>query len=96
MADPDILAHRIQQCSVLFDEQCNKRHEAGAAEYGPVEFLKRNTLEMAMEEVIDLANYARYTFIKLALLNEDLSFEVANGGNPEIGVQSFKTTRFGE
>lgn len=49
-----------------------------------------NTLEMAMEEVVDLANYARMTYLKLYHLREFLAAK-ANAG-PEFGPQNFKPT----
>jgi len=58
----------IQQLSDQFEEMCRARHEMGAKTYGPVKFLEVDSVEMAMEEVADLANYARYTWIKLALI----------------------------
>lgn len=62
--DPEL----IQKLSEKFDEMCQRRHEMGHDKYGPVKFLEVNALGEAMNEVIDLANYARYTWIKLALL----------------------------
>jgi hypothetical protein len=60
----------LQQASEEFDRWCTERHERGAEEYGPTNFLEVDTLVMAMEEVADLANYARYTFIKLYILQK--------------------------
>jgi hypothetical protein len=42
--------------------------ELGAEKYGPAKFLAVDTLQEAMDEVLDLANYARMTYIKLYLL----------------------------
>jgi hypothetical protein len=58
----------LKKLSVQFDEFTLERHKLGAERYGAFKFLELDTLEMAMEEVADLANYARYTYIKLALL----------------------------
>lgn len=59
----------------------------GAKEYGPTGFLQADTLRMAMEEVIDLANYARYTYIRLALLKEGFQEEqeISTGVMPPEG-----------
>lgn len=57
-----------QRLSEEFDRMCQERHLMGAKKYGPVKFLRVDSLEEAAEEVVDLANYARYTFIKLRLL----------------------------
>lgn len=40
--------------------------------YGEAGFFHTDTLRMAMEEVVDLSNYARYTFIKLYVLQRAL------------------------
>jgi hypothetical protein len=58
----------IQHLSDMFDAECQARHEMGAEKYGPVKFMTVNSIEEAMAEIVDLANYARYTYIKLALL----------------------------
>lgn len=61
---------KIEQYSMMFDQACQERHDMGEQKYGTGTFLKVNTLEEAAFELIDLANYARYSFIKLMLLNE--------------------------
>lgn len=62
------LAELLTQADQAFVNSCQARHEKGEEKYGPMTFLEVDTLEMAMEEVVDLANYARYTFIKLYML----------------------------
>jgi hypothetical protein len=52
-----------------FFEMMQERHTKGEEKYGPIKFMEVNTLEEAMEEVVDLANYALYTFVKLFILN---------------------------
>jgi hypothetical protein len=55
------------------DEQANLRHLDGATKYGPLTFLGKDTLEEALEEVLDFINYARYTAVKIKLLQEYLA-----------------------
>jgi hypothetical protein len=62
------LPELIQALSNQFDAECQRRHEMGQVKYGPVRFLEVNALEEAMAEVVDLANYARYIWIKFALM----------------------------
>lgn len=62
------LAALIQQASNDLDEACLRRHEKGQEKYGELTFLENDTVEMAMEEVADMMNYLRYTWIKLWLL----------------------------
>lgn len=77
------IAEILQAASDEFDLRTAERHEAGAKKYGPGKFLEVNTLEEAMQEVLDLGNYARYTYIKLYLLNQYLDEE---HGETEINV----------
>jgi hypothetical protein len=62
----------------------------GAEKYGPVKFLEVDSLEMAMEEVIDLGNYARYTFIKLYLLQKALSKQLDKQQPDMLGRTAFQ------
>jgi hypothetical protein len=62
----------IASLSEEFDEQCTARHKHGAEKYGAGKFLTVDTLEEAMQEIVDLSNYARYTYIRLRLLQESI------------------------
>lgn len=66
------LLDKLEKYSEEFDLVCSTRHDMGAEKYGPGKFLTVDTLQEAIEEVIDLANYARYTFIKLRALQDKL------------------------
>lgn len=68
----EALGEAIAEASLQFDQMCQDRHNRGAEKYGPLKFLGANTLEEALEELVDLANYARYTFIKIWFLNQQL------------------------
>lgn len=68
-----------------FDDLCQARHDMGAEKYGPVNFLRIDSMEMAIEEVLDLSNYARYTYIKLRMLQEYVK-EVATAVGEDINV----------
>jgi hypothetical protein len=69
---PDASPEVIAQYSLMFDQACQERHDMGEEKYGPGKFLKVNTLAEAAYELIDLANYARYSFIRLMLVNDML------------------------
>src|ERR1700746_259191 len=43
------------------------RMELGEDKYGPLKFLEVDTIEEAMNEALDLANYARFIYITLYL-----------------------------
>jgi hypothetical protein len=58
----------ISHLSSRFDEVTQHRHMFGQEKYGPVKFLEIDSFEMALEELADLANYVRYSWIKLKLI----------------------------
>lgn len=66
------MQERINKFNTQFDEETYARFVAGEEKYGPGTWLKVDTLQHAIDEVLDLANYARFTYIKLRLLQEDL------------------------
>src|SRR5688500_3896530 len=69
-----------QVISEAFDAECQRKHDEGSTKYGAVRFMEVDSIAMAMEEVIDLANYARFTYVKLAMLQSwALQFELEIG-----------------
>lgn len=52
---------------------CIERYRAGNAKYGKFTFLEMPTIEMCKEEIADMANYLRFTFIKLVMLQDNIS-----------------------
>lgn len=76
------------QATNAFFDMMQERHNKGQEKYGPVKFMDVNTLVEAMEEVVDLANYALYTFVKLWVLNRQV--QKLQVDTPDlIGPQSF-------
>jgi len=71
----------------------------GEKKYGPGTWLGVDNLEMAIEEIIDLANYARFAFIKLRMLQEllvtDKSTEKPLKGMEMLGKDAFTSSREG-
>lgn len=65
----------LQQYSDEFDEMTLARHRKGAEKYGPGKFLSVDTMQEALYELADLANYARYTFIKIRTLQDRIALE---------------------
>jgi hypothetical protein len=78
----------IQGLSDEFDEVTRERHARGAEHYGPVKFLEVDTVQMALEELADFANYARYLYIKLRLL--EMGGERPTTGT--LGITGWKAT----
>lgn len=62
----------FQRLSDEFSELTFSRYKTGEKEYGPVAFLKNPVVKMAAEELADLANYARFAYIKLRIQEEIL------------------------
>lgn len=86
----------IAQLNVLFeqvDQEAYDRHYAGAEQYGPLKFLTADTLQEAYEEILDLINYARYTAVKVKLLQTFLSDQAAAvEGSETTGAGTFLPT----
>lgn len=57
------------------DERAFERHQMGSKEYGSLKFLEVDTIEYAIEEVLDLMNYMRFTYVKLRVLQDFLAHE---------------------
>lgn len=78
-----------REATELFFTMMQTRHEMGEQKYGAIKFMEVNTLEEAMEEVVDLANYAMYTFMKLYVLNTQLQKLLPEEGHEPLGAASF-------
>ena len=76
-----LLVELIEKASAEYERRLQERHSTGAEKYGPLAFFEKNTIEEAMEEVLDCSNYLRYTYIKLYLINIQLDAEL--GGSSE-------------
>jgi hypothetical protein len=77
------------QASNLFFHMMEERHEMGQQKYGAIKFMEVNTLKEAMEEVVDLGNYAMYTFLKLYVLNQQLQKLLPEEGHEPLGAAAF-------
>jgi hypothetical protein len=62
------LADHVERFGIEFDDACSDRMAYGKEKYGPGKFLVADTLQEAMFELMDLANYAKLTFIRIRLL----------------------------
>jgi hypothetical protein len=91
-----LLTLQIDHYNREFDDACQERHEAGAEQYGAGKFLIVDTLEEAMFEVVDLANYARYTYIKLKLLQHAIATQVPAGPDGQGFISVRKATAIKE
>ena len=81
----------LSDADEAFIVQCSDRMELGKEKYGPAKFLGVDTLQEAMDEVIDLANYARMTFVKLYLLQGSIQKIVSK--HPAADTEGFVSTK---
>ena len=90
----------LEQLNNEFFDLCEVRHNEGAKEYGSLNFLNVNLPEFIYEEMADIANYTRFLYIRVRLLEElanergiDLSAaftgEVREDDNVSFGTASF-------
>jgi hypothetical protein len=75
--EQEALADKVEAFSGEFDELCIARHDMGEKKYGPGKFLNVDTMDEALMEIVDLANYARYTYVKVRLLQDRIQAEEA-------------------
>lgn len=60
----------LEQYNTEFFDLCQQRTEQGAREYGELNFLNVNLPEYIYEELADMANYARFLYIRLRAIEE--------------------------
>ena len=84
----------LQQLSDEFDTLTANRHNQGSEEYGPLKFLEIPLMEYIYEELADCANYSRFLYIRLRILEEaanerglDLSAGRSQSRNAPAGVR---------
>ena len=89
------VVEKLQEYAVMFDQLCIVRHEAGQEEYGQFTFLENDIIRMMCEELADTANYARYQFIKLMILQERLAEQLSENQEQleQLGINTFRGTR---
>jgi hypothetical protein len=87
MLDASALQKLLRAADAEFDTRSAERLALGAEKYGAFKFLSVDTLEEAMQEILDLGNYARMTYIKLRLLKE----EIAAASVPQADTEGFKS-----
>jgi len=75
----------MELASAAFSDLTQERWLTGAKEYGDFAFLSNDTFEMLEEELADIANYARMTFIKVQLLKRVLA-EKATEADMDAGT----------
>lgn len=64
---------KINELSREFDQRCFNKHQLGEEKYGPGTWLGVDTLEHALDEMVDMANYIRMTYIKIRMLQEGIA-----------------------
>src|SRR5688572_25745839 len=83
----------LQALSDQFDTACAEKHALGVEKYGEGTWLKADTIAMAMDEMVDMANYIRFSWIKLAMIRAQMEAaeEMAQPlpGKEMLGKESF-------
>jgi hypothetical protein len=79
----------INELAEMFDGLCVHRHERGSEEYGPIAFLDNDVVRMMVEELADLANYARMEAVKLMMMERRVQ-EAGIDPSDQIGAQAFR------
>lgn len=95
ISDPqqgEVVLETLAELSSEFDAACQQRHVMGEEKYGPGTWLGIDTFEAALDELVDLANYIRFTYIKIRLLQEALDGDGSTPtplpGNERMGKES--------
>lgn len=84
------LVEMLNEFNTNFEDMCQKRHEMGEEKYGKFKFMEVDAIEEALEELIDIANYARYSFIRLRLIQAYLHGLAAE--EPDLlGMEGFQS-----
>jgi len=81
----------LREADESFVQRCQERLEEGRNLHGELKFFQVDTLEEAIQEVLDLANYARFTYIKLYLLQRSVSHMLQQ--NPYTDREGFITLK---
>lgn len=87
----------MQAYSEGFDQMCQERWAMGAEQYGPIKFLSNDVIQMTIEELVDMSNYARMQVIKLRVLQDMLESsglleQVGAGGGVDAEGNAFRST----
>lgn len=75
------------------DQRAYDRHVMGSKEYGSLKFLEVDTIEYAIEEVLDLMNYMRFTYVKLRILQDFLAHKATEAESSDTTGGGFINTR---
>ena len=65
ISDPELIKNIPE-----FQKRCMDRLEAGEKEYGPGTYNSMDVLAEAKEELLDVANYALFLYVKLKRIQE--------------------------
>jgi len=86
---PGNVDNLIETANTAFEQDCFDRHAMGEKKYGDGTFLDKDTIRMAMDEAIDIANYMRYTYVKLFLMREGvMNWEGDGVAKPREGMEN--------
>jgi hypothetical protein len=85
------LQERLNGYSREFDQRCIEKHELGEQKYGAGTWLGIDTLEHALDEIVDMGNYIRFAYIKLRAMQDGILQTIAEGNkstaDPQPGME---------
>lgn len=81
----DDIQRLTNKADAQLEVELHRKERVGAEKYGEWAFLQNPTLEMAMDEIIDLINYAKFTYRKLYIMNEILQAAQRERPMPQEG-----------
>jgi hypothetical protein len=73
------IADLINQLSAEYDQRCMEKHALGEEKYGAGTWLKVDTIEHALDEIVDMGNYVRMSYIKLRMLQMRVAEVIQEG-----------------
>jgi hypothetical protein len=71
----------IEAWAQEFDDLCNIRMEVGKEKYGDFTWLQAPTFDMLLEELADQVNYARFSAVKIRLIQAWLAGRIGSSAD---------------
>lgn len=87
MFDASEFQKLLTEADQAFFVRAQERMQAGEKTYGSFKYLDADTVEEAMQEVLDMSNYMRMTYIKLAVLKAHIAKLAAE--SPAVDQKGF-------
>lgn len=70
--DAEELNAKVNEFANEYNERRFERHQMGEKKYGAGTWIKVETIEEALAELLDAGNYIQFTYVKLRMLQENI------------------------